>query len=354
MPLYRFLADRYGVEVLLHAGSDWGPKLDRPPPIAELPFPVREIEHQWQAFGVPRGRPAVISTINGRIALPATYLGARRAGVPFILWNSLWAHPRTAFHRLSEPLLSRIYAHAAAIVTYGPHASDHVLRHRADAGTVFVAAQAVENDIFSRPVSGEEVAAMRARLGAAGDEPLILFAGRLERQKGLPELVEAFARVRAEQPATLALVGEGPLRGDLAGRPGVVLAGALPRSELPAAYAAAAFLVLPCVRTAAVLETWGLVCNEAMCQARPVLATDAVGAAAGGLVTDGETGLVVPGGDVAALTAALSRLVGEPQLRERLGQAAAERVAGYTYERMADGFGRALAAVGAANGPRAG
>jgi glycosyltransferase involved in cell wall biosynthesis len=73
-----------------------------------------------------------------------------------------------------------------------------------------------------------------------------------------------------------------------------------------------------------------------------VVATTAVGAAAGGLVIDGETGVVIPPRDPAALAAAISRLLEDEGLRERLGAAAREAAAPYTYDAMAAGFDRAL------------
>ena len=56
-------------------------------------------------------------------------------------------------------------------------------------------------------------------------------------------------------------------------------------------------VALPSIPTPRFREPWGLVCNEAMHQGRPVIASDSVGAAAGGLVRDGETGIVVRSGD---------------------------------------------------------
>jgi glycosyltransferase involved in cell wall biosynthesis len=71
-------------------------------------------------------------------------------------------------------------------------------------------------------------------------------------------------------------------------------------------------------------EGFGVVCAEAMAYGRPVVAS-----AVGGLldlVVDGETGLLVPPGDVSALRAALERLLADRELRHRLGAAARERV----------------------------
>ena len=77
-----------------------------------------------------------------------------------------------------------------------------------------------------------------------------------------------------------------------------------------------------------------------------MIATTAVGAAAGGLVRDGETGVVLAPGDPSALATAIERLLAAPELRERLGEAARREVAAYTYDAMAAGVARALAAAG--------
>src|SRR5205823_4711519 len=72
-------------------------------------------------------------------------------------------------------------------------------------------------------------------------------------------------------------------------------------------------------------EGFGMACLEAMAYGRPVVAS-----ATGGLldlVADGETGLLVPPGDVPALRAACERLLADPELRIRLGAAARERAA---------------------------
>ena len=122
--------------------------------------------------------------------------------------------------------------------------------------------------------------------------------------------------------------------------------GTLARDRLPAAYASAAFAMLPSIPTPRFREPWGLVCNEAMHQGRPMIVSDAVGAAAGGLVRDHETGLVVPAGNPRALADAIRRLLGDEDLRNRLGTAARAAVSAYTPDAMAAAFGRALAAAG--------
>jgi glycosyltransferase involved in cell wall biosynthesis len=145
--------------------------------------------------------------------------------------------------------------------------------------------------------------------------------------------------------ATLVLIGDGPLAARAAEAPRARLLGALPRAELPVAYAASAFSLLPSIPTPRFREPWGLVCNEAMHQGRPVIATAAVGAVAGGLVIDGETGVVVAPGDARALAGAIERLLADEPLRSRLGMRAREAVSAYTYDAMVEAFDRAIGAA---------
>ena len=86
---------------------------------------------------------AVIAGLSGRVALPAAYAGARVGRVPFVLWATIWRHPRTPAHALSYLPLRHIYRHADAIVTYGPHVSAYV-RTKHPRGPVFEAPQSVD------------------------------------------------------------------------------------------------------------------------------------------------------------------------------------------------------------------
>jgi glycosyltransferase involved in cell wall biosynthesis len=286
---------------------------------------------------------AVVCGLAGRLALPATYLAARRARVPFVLWTSLWAHPRSPAHALSYLPTRGLYRGADAVLTYGPHVSAYVERRRGARGNVFVAPQAAAPEL-QLPAEPGEALAWRERLGVGERGFLALFAGRLVREKGIDVLGAAWRRARL--PGTLAVAGEG--RAPEAD--GIRHLGRLGSVELRGLYAAADVLVLPSIRTATFLEPWGLVVNEAMHQGTPVIASDAVGAAAGGLVRDGRNGIVVPAGDAAALSAALRALAGDPERRVRLGEAGRRDAGEYTPAAWVDGVRAALRAVGAGRG----
>jgi glycosyltransferase involved in cell wall biosynthesis len=139
------------------------------------------------------------------------------------------------------------------------------------------------------------------------------------------------------------VIGDGSCAGALRSVPGVRLLGPLPRAQLAVAYAAALATVVPSIPTPRFREPWGLVCNEAMHQGRPVVASTAVGAAAGGLVVDGVTGLVTPAGDPVALAGAIERLLSDEPLRAKLGAAASPAVSAFSYDAMLNAFDLALA-----------
>ena len=287
---------------------------------------------------------AVVAALGGRLALPGAYMAARCHRVPFVLWTALWHHPTTLAHRASELPTRLLYRHADAIVTYGPHVSGFVAKQRGTSDGVFVAPQNVDAVHFGRAVTTGERAAARDRAGAGEGDFLLLYVGRLVPEKGVVTLAEAW-RTAALPDAVLAHAGTGSLTPQNA-------LGHVTRDHLPALYAAADALVLPSVRTATFTEPWGLVVNEAMQQGTPVIATDSVGAAAGGLVQDGRNGRVVVERDASALAAAIADLAGDAAERTRLGDQARRDVAAYTAESWAGGMRAALRFVGASRQER--
>jgi glycosyltransferase involved in cell wall biosynthesis len=139
------------------------------------------------------------------------------------------------------------------------------------------------------------------------DPPQVLYAGRLSAEKGIRELIEATAGMK------LVVAGDGPLRDEVPGALGFV-----PHNELLRLYARASVVACPSHR-----EGFGVVCAEAMAHGRPVVA-----GAVGGLldlVVHEQTGLLVQPRDPDALREALERLLGDRELRRRLGVAGRER-----------------------------
>jgi glycosyltransferase involved in cell wall biosynthesis len=314
----------------------------------ELPFPHSHVPpHELFALAASGRYRAVVCPTGGRLAPLATWTGARRSGIPLILWASLWAHPRSAAHAFSYLPLRRLYRAADAVVTYGPHVSTYVSAR--GARNVHVAPQSVDNEFWSSPPIVPPSTDPR---WPANTAVRFLFVGRPAEEKGLTTLIAAW---RATEPrattAELVLAGVEPndlsLRSeDETGESPIVCLGKLAPGQLRDVYAACDVLVVPSIPTRTFREPWGLVVNEAMNQALAIIATDAVGAAAGGLVRDGDNGLVVRAGDSRALAHAIGRLAADPLLRSRLGRVGAADVLAFSHDAWAQGFSQALSSLG--------
>ncbi len=297
------LHERVGIEVALFGGRDRHGAGER----TALPVPHRAVSQRGvQALAASERYSAVVAGLGGRIAPLAAAAGARRARIPFVLWTGLWAHPVSAAHALSYLATLALYRNADAVATYGPHVSRYVLAR--GARNVHVAPQAVDPGFWVDPPPTPR----RER------DFQVLFVGRPDPEKGR-------AVLQAAWPDAL-LIGDPPVSAEQ-------VRNFLDGSDV---------LVIPSLRTRTFREPWGLIANEAMHRTVPVIASDQVGAAAGGLVMHERNGLVVPAGDPDALRAAISRLRDDPALRARLGGQARADAAPYTPEAWAAGIAAAL------------
>ena len=294
--------------------------------VADPGVPVLDVSEAQVARTVlgTRWRAVVAGTV-GKQALPSAYAASRTRGLPFVLWSALWHQP----HPIGWPLMRHLYRHADAIAAYGEHVAAYAKRFGARAVTI--APQAVDPAFW-----GVRTADPDRGFHA-------VYVGRIEREKGVDVLLEAWKRAGLEAPAaTLTLVGEGALGGTSARVPGSTFAGRRSPEEVRNFLGRASVLVLPSIATRAFREPWGLVVNEAMHQHLPVIVTDAVGAAAGGLARHERNGLVVPERDAPALAAALQRLAADEDLRMRLGDNGARDVAAFTPDAWAAGMAAAI------------
>jgi D-inositol-3-phosphate glycosyltransferase len=227
-----------------------------------------------------------------------------------------------------EPLVrveeeTRIVSDADRIVAANVVERAELLRdYGAHASRIATIPCGVDTDLFT---PGDRAEARR-RLGL-DDRPVLLWVGRIAPIKGLDTLLDTVARLReAGRDMRLLVVGgeadeptnghETSLRRRIAALglgESVRFVGPQPQSVLPLYYAAADVTVLP-----SYYESFGMVALEAMACGSPVIASRV-----GGLVTtvrDGVTGFLVPDGDVEALAERIETLVGDPELRWRLGR----------------------------------
>ena len=186
---------------------------------------------------------------------------------------------------------------------------------------------------------------IRADLGLPEDSLVVLYCGRLSREKNLFHLVEAYHRL--EHPRkSLVLVGDGELKQALQDRveelkvDSVHFFGFQDRNQVSKFYATSDLLVLPSAR-----ETWGIVVNEAMCFGLPVVVSHQVGAGID-LVVDGHNGYSVATWDVDALFQSIKQLADlSEEDRLLMGTRAADMMREWSQRSLADSLVQSVDAV---------
>lgn len=191
---------------------------------------------------------------------------------------------------------------------------------------------AVDNDFWQREsdAARADVAGWQARLGLP--RPFFIAVSRFVEKKNLPGLLDGYARYRAlaTDPWDLVLAGAGPLGESL--RAQVAALGLADRVHFPGYLSASALVPYYALAGAFVhasdrSEQWGLVVNEAMAAALPVLVSETVGCVED-LVIEGETGYTFVPTDPLAIATALARVVALPEAARRaMGARGRARVA---------------------------
>ena len=281
-------------------------------------------------------RVGVIHAHNGRTLLQAT-VALRLAGRGRVVFTQHFLRPnrlgRTGVRKI---LAGRVHGwvgrQVAGFVAISAAVRDQMLaRGDCSAGDVTT----VPNGIAD-PFRGalRPAADVRHEMSVPPEACLLVCAARLESEKGLHTLVDAIRAFALSTPLYCIIAGDGVQResvqrlidaANLGGR--VRLLGF--REDVHSLIAAADVFVLPSPN-----EPFGLVLVEAMALRRPVVACRNGGPT--GIVVDGETGLLVPPNDGAAMGAALSRLAVNAGLRQRMGEAGRQRFEQqFTADRMA-------------------
>jgi glycosyltransferase involved in cell wall biosynthesis len=280
---------------------------------------------QFRGYGLTYGH-GVLGNLRRRPwlalfapALLASFVRAARR-VDADLLHAHWLPAGWVAARTGKPYVVQVWGTDVELARRAPAAARRILR---GARLVIAASTALAES--AADLGAENVRVIPSgidlpeRVGEEATPAEILYAGRLSPEKGVLELVEATRGMH------LVVAGDGPLRANVPGASGFV-----PHDELQRLYARAAVVACPSRR-----EGFGVACLEAMAHARPVVATSVGGLR--DLVVDGETGLVVPPRDPAALREALQRLLGDSGLRRRLGAAGRERARGrFSWDSVTD------------------
>jgi len=245
-----------------------------------------------------------------------------------VKYNTINTIPLIATTRLAVE--KQVLETAERIVATSPQEEEHMRSLVSTKGSIDIIPCGTDIGQFG---CVERIAA-RAELGIDPEAKLVLYVGRFDPRKGIETLVRAVAESKLRSEKLQLIIGGGSRPGhsdgierdrienivaELGMSDFTTFPGRLSQEILPYYYAAADVCVVP-----SHYEPFGLVAIEAMASHTPVVASDV-----GGLqftVVPEETGLLAPPQDVAAFSAAIDRILANPQWRNELGQAARKRV----------------------------
>ncbi|HET9221132.1 MAG TPA: glycosyltransferase, partial [Roseiflexaceae bacterium] len=262
---------------------------------------------------------------------PPAALAARLRGLPLVIslhGSDVYLAERAAPLALAAASALRA---AAAVTACSSDLRERALRLGASADRVDVIPYGVDPQAFQPDqASGAHV---RAELGLPPDTPLVVTVSRLVYKKGLTYLLEAFPRVLERHPrAVLVIAGYGDLRDELERRAGelgiaarVRFPGQLARDRAARYVGAADVYAVPSIHDqGGNVDGLPNALLEGMGAARPIVASRVAGIPE--VINDGQHGLLTPERDSDALAAAITRLLDDRALAQRLGAAARRRV----------------------------
>ncbi len=210
---------------------------------------------------------------------------------------------------------------------------------------------AVDNEFFSHRIAESAVTreSLADSLGLEAGRPIILYVSKLIARKHPMDLLKAYIQlspdISREPRPYLLFIGSGEEMKSLedcareTGWKSIRFLGFRNQSELPAFFHLCDAFVLPSTH-----EPWGLVINEVMNAAKPIIVSDQVGCWPD-LVDDGINGYVYRARDIHGLSDALRKVIENPAKAKEMGQRSAERITGWNFAKDIQGLNKAINAV---------
>ncbi len=308
-----------------------------------------------------RGLWSALNKINPRVIICGGYnyaaswealVWARRHDAAFVLWSESNGQDARSERAGVEWLKAYFLQHCNGFVVPGKASFAYLKSLGSPETGIVIAPNAVDNDFYAHQAAKIRAHADEIRQKLKLPQRYVLFVGRLVAEKGIFDLLEAYAKLEGDLRSQLGLVfaGEGVCKDELTRRtqgisPGTIsFPGFAQRDDLAGLYALAEVLILPTHS-----DTWGLVVNEAMACGLPIIVSSVAGCSAD-LVEDGGNGYVVPPRDAEKLSSAITLVARQPELRRQMSACSLERIRSYSPEACADGL--AAAAIRAAREAR--
>ncbi len=275
---------------------------------------------------------------------------ARLHSIPFFLWAESTQQDRRRRFTVVELLKTEFLRQCTGFVVPGQAARDYLHDLQIDGDRIFVAPNAVDNDLFSQAAAAARRNATALRKELALSKRYFLFSGRLVLEKGVFELLAAYKSLddSLRHDVGLVFAGDGVCRQQLEAEAATISPGKIrfvgfaQRDQLASYYALAEMLVLPTYT-----DTWGLVVNEAMACGLPIILSSVAGCAVD-LIRENWNGISVPRRDVPALARAMQRLASQPDLSAAMGANSAQHISRHSPKEWSEGIMRMMEVSGAA------
>ena len=270
---------------------------------------------------------------------------------PFIIWHEGWDWPakKTLKRRLVVSVISFIVSHSDAFLVPGSKHKEYTVSLGASPDKVFIMPNVSNISVEKEDYVNREK--LKKELNT-GTKKVVLYIGRLIKRKGIEYLIKAFAKLKKErEDIVLIIVGRGECRGELELlaknlniEDSIYFMGFVEDELLPAYYLLGDVCVVPSI-TYGSADPCPLVVNEAMYFGKPVIATDAVGAAFD-MIEDGKNGFMVPEKDHVALYEAMKKILSDPELEKKMEEESKRIIKErFRYAHMVDGFREAVESV---------
>ncbi|MGA7558998.1 MAG: glycosyltransferase [Terriglobales bacterium] len=309
------------------------------------------------SFLVNRGLWSALNKVNPQVLICGGYayaaswealLWARRHRVEFVLWSESNRHDARGGRIAVEWLKTYFVRRCDRFVVPGKASFEYLRSLEAPAANIVTAPNAVDNRWFATQAENVRSHASEFREKMKLPARFILFVGRLVPEKGVFDLLAAYAKLESDLRLQVGLVfaGDGISREELMQQAKLINPGAVcfpgfaQREDLAGLYALAETLVLLTHS-----DPWGLVVNEAMACGLPIIVSSVAGCSAD-LVEDGWNGYVVPPRDAERLSVAIDSVVRQPELKRQMSARSQERIQNYSPEACADGLAAAAAFAG--------
>jgi len=284
----------------------------------------------------------IVKCVVGGYLTIYSFLIAKKFGAKFIFWSNIWHYSKKIRSKIARKIHFYLYTNSNAIVTYGAHIDKFIEQNIPELNLqkIFHSYNVIDNSLFDKQFENEKIKELKNKYSIKAKR-ILLYTGRISEEKGLIYLLQAYANIEKKyDDVFLLIIGEGdmiPLIKDKNIKY-IKQIGRIDNQELYKYYSLSDIFILPSITSEKCKETWGVVINEAMNCGNAIVATDAVGAAVGGLLKDGETGYVVREQNSEDLELAIEKLLLDEKLLREMQKRNKEIIKNFDEKMFVNGF----------------